>query len=195
MIHIGTSQYYETVAEIIRHYESQKFAVLYEDVDAVDNALRKIVGEPFKVVMDAKKEAFAVLKEHSSLLYQTDAIPIESHWVNSDDVSAVLATMAGEAAGDWSTIIAERKERYDHILKNSRFYREFFQYLEENPFEFANKIRKRHYESITFRNKRLVETICSTVEKQSVITFWGSAHLPGVVDGLKNEGFSALAAS
>jgi hypothetical protein len=194
MTHVAPYEYFEIAQRTIQHYESKGFTVMYEDLDGVEAALYEKIGATFEIVLQTKRAAFAVLNERFDVWYQVDAIPIQPHWINSDDLSTLIFLMEQGANNDWSSIITERKERFELILKDPERWYEMVQVLAQHQRQSSQRIRPRHYETMTFRERRLAEKIASTPNHESIIAFWGNSHLIGIETELKRKGFSTRTA-
>lgn len=192
MTHVAPVEFYRKVTRILEDYGRAGFAILYEDIDGVDNTLSSLLGDAFESIKDAKRAMVQVLHQHG-WEYQAEAIPVRPEWVYSDDISALISTLKAEAHNErgWERILKERQARYAPFLENPEAIMASLVPVLENRVS-PIMTRSRYYEAgMEFRNDHLVREIDSLSRTRPVVAWWGSSHIPGVFAGLKALGFKS----
>ena len=189
-IDLGPKEYFDRVAEHIRKREKRGFAILFEDVDGIDETLGKELDAEYAEYLTTKRDALNALQKHG-IWHLTDVVKREDYWVNADNLEPVLADMRAEAArtpDGWEKLIAERRNRYASMLQNPE---EVVASLRKYPlppqvYDLDDLFAKSHVHD---RDGHAVETICEHVEKHHVFSFWGPDHMHGILRGLKEKDF------
>ena len=113
-IDLGPKEYLDRVAEHIKKREKRGFAILFEDVDGIDDTLGKELDAEYAEYLTTKRNALNALQKHK-IWHLTDVVKREDYWVNADNLEPILADMRALAAGTpdgWAKLIAERRNRY-----------------------------------------------------------------------------------
>ena len=115
----------------------------------------------------------------------------EDYWVSADDLEPVVAQArdeASRASGGWNAFLSERRKGYDAILQNPKEAAASLQRFPLPPelYDLDHPFTKSRIDD---RDAHAVETIKLHADKHHVYALWGVDHIPGIVRGLKENGF------
>lgn len=165
MIHVASEDFFKTVVSHLNTYEEAGFQILYEEVEAIPSAEKQTLDLLFKGLQKYK------------LYSQLDYLRPNASW-KSADLTQVMSTNFDDDS-------TQEESNIDDMSSPEKYIRNILLPQLENPsldipgFEMV----------INRRNEFAVRAILDCVEKTDVATFWGCAHMPGMIDLLGQVGF------
>ncbi|QQR64482.1 hypothetical protein IPH92_02835 [Candidatus Kaiserbacteria bacterium] len=163
MLHVASRAYFEVVLSRLNSYESAGFKILYEDIESVPSASQENLDNLLKGL------------EMYGLYSQLSFIQPKTSWVSAD-------VSPEEMVKNFPQV-----EDYAENMKNPEKYLQEILLPElrgsgpEIPnIEFV----------INTRNQSAVNAILKHIENGNVATYWGCAHMPGMIHLLEQSSFT-----
>lgn len=204
MIHIGESEYYTTIQELINSLKGYK--ILFEGTNSLSREEELALTPKEKEVADQFNAVFGLMKEFCELMslqHQKEGLTYSTSWVNTDmKLYDLIQTFTQQ-----DICLMKNSENIDGLFTAEK---EFEQFITRWV---INKILKNFVaigvifaiNTLFSKNKRAVKrlildarneiafkAIVEHLKDGDVVTIWGAAHLPGIEKYLKKFGFKEV---
>lgn len=166
MLHVATQHFFKIILSRLETCENAGFLVLYEEVEGIPSAEKSKLDMLFKGL------------QKYNLYSQLDCILPRSSWKSADCVDQLIENDTG--AG-----VAQDEGNDEDMNDPKKYICNILLPQLENPIQNIPNFEV----VINQRNQFAVNIILSYVEKNNVVSFWGCAHLPGMINLLEQAGF------
>ncbi|MDB5265381.1 MAG: hypothetical protein JWM39_94 [Parcubacteria group bacterium] len=186
MMHTAPVSFFTTIRERLLTLEENGFQVLYEAIDPswpepVTDEQRMLHEHAYEQIKAWKNRLLGI-----GFAYQLDEIPILDSWYSADF-----------SLEDWTRENPTRgptQESVDRFERQPLDANNFIKDLIDTATQLeSKKFSSSHLEKfVTRRDKHASKIILGYAENKNVVTFWGSAHLPGIEFLLAEAGYKAF---
>jgi hypothetical protein len=202
-IHMAEANYFSGISHYLDSLDQQGVPVLYEMVKPISEEEESKLTELQSNLYQQMKSSAEVMKKIAprllGLQYQLEGVPLKENWINTDmSLLELLGEMECQGVKSLpfnsKTVIKATPEdeaiiRYlinfvigkMHLLEPLEMV---FDYLRTAPM-------KKYYHIILHgRNEVALQGIRTQLQKHDrVVSMWGAAHIPGILEQLQSEGF------
>lgn len=212
VMHIGGTSYYKDLLGVkIRKLRTlHGYKVLFEGVGRIYKHERKNFSSEENEVyqfMQALMKDRPVIAKTLGIAEQGKALPYHPSWIRTDMDAVDLVEAVAQKNISFKKWTKNLKAGSASLYDEDEIIRDFMQMLtamnfnfmlqtgsglqllQKIPMLFSRKLRILKSLILDERNKLALRGIYKYVKKSNVVSIWGSAHLPGIIKGLKKLGY------